>query len=75
MTTTTLKKNLIKRIEKLSKKKLEKIDIIMNSIEDGDEKATIELLEIPGLIQQLKKAEKSYGRGEFVRWKDIKKDV
>ena len=72
MTTTTLKKNLIKRIEKLSKKKLEKIDSIMNSIEEGDEKATNELLEIPDLIQQLEKAEKSYSRGEFVRWKDIK---
>jgi len=76
MTTTGLKNSLIRRIKKFPKKKLKKIEGFIASLEgEGDEEATKEIMAIPGILEELKKAEESFKKGKFVRWKDIRKDV
>lgn len=76
MTTLTLKRKIIKRIEKLPKKELEIIgDIIVSRCDPGDEEATKELLAIAGFEKRLKKAENEISEGKVHSFKKIRKHV
>ena len=65
MTTLTLRRKIIKRIDKLPRKELQLLDdIIASRTAPGDEDATKELLEIPGFEKRLKNAEKEIVDGK-----------
>jgi PHD/YefM family antitoxin component YafN of YafNO toxin-antitoxin module len=65
-----------RRIDCLSKKQLRSaVDSIAYFEELECREATEELMQIPGLFEESKKAEEEIGRGDVVSWEEISRDV
>lgn len=76
MTTTYLKNKINKNIKGLPKDKLLVIDDFVSYLsEKTDNAATRELLEIPGLLAEVREAKKEFKKGKGVLWHKIRKDV
>jgi predicted DNA-binding protein len=80
MATTTIripeeKKNILKAISSLEKKKMN--EIIVEMIDEYVErhKETLELIAIPGLYEKLMKSSEEFRKGEGVSLEDAKKEM
>jgi hypothetical protein len=75
MRASVLRKNLIKRVEKLHKKELEELWLFTSALSNGSNKATEELLAIPGLVKEVKQAKKQFQQGKGIDWRIVRSDI
>jgi len=76
MTTTSLKSSITKRIGKLPKEKLLVVDDFISYLADrNDNPATKELLNIPGLLSEVKAGKREFTSGKGTNWRKVRKDV
>lgn len=76
MTVKTLRTELRKDIERFGSKKLLAARRYFSLLKSRKyNEATLELLSIPGFIEDLKESEKSFKRGEGVEWRKISRNV
>ncbi len=71
-----IKKSLGEYIDKLSESNLEMVyEFISNLAEKEREEATVELLEIPDLLDDIELAKQDIEQGELTNWRDVRSDV
>lgn len=76
MTTTELREEAIHRIRELPASKLKvAADFLAYLEERAGDGATAELLKVPGLAQDVRKAKKQIRAGKGVNWRSVRKDV
>jgi hypothetical protein len=74
MDTKELKRRAKRRIDSLSPERAQTADDFLAYLEDReDNDATAELMRIPGLLDELRKAEQEVTRGETVVVEDLKR--
>jgi len=76
MTTTELREEAIHRIQQLPANKLKVAAEFLAFLEErAGDTATSELLKVPGLVQDVRKAKRLIARGKGVNWRTVRKDV
>ncbi len=76
MTTSELRRELKRRIDRLSEERLAVADDFLAYVEEREsDDATAELLRIPGLLDELKEAERVIAEGKTVSWREVRHDV
>ncbi|NOS85640.1 MAG: hypothetical protein HOP31_10910 [Ignavibacteria bacterium] len=76
MTTTSLKSSISKRIRNFPKEKLLVVDDFISYLADrNDNAATKELLNIPGLLSEVKAGKREFASGKGTNWRKVRKDV
>jgi hypothetical protein len=76
MSVSDLRQAAKQSIENLPAPKLRVATEFLAFLEYGaTDAATVELLKIPGLLKDLKKARRDYSAGKNVNWRKVRKDV
>lgn len=76
MTTAEIRHQIKEYIDCLSPERLKvAIDFLAYLVERESQEATEELLQIPGLINSLEKAEAEIPTGSYQNWRNIDRDV
>ena len=76
MTTTELREDAIHRIKELPASKLKVAAEFLAFLEErAGDAATSELLKVPGLLQDVRKAKTPIAAGKGVNWRTVRKDV
>lgn len=76
MTARELRRELKRRIDRLSEERLAVADDFLAYVEEREsDDATAELLRIPGLLDELKEAERDIAEGKTASWREVRHDV
>ena len=76
MTTAELRENAIQRIKELPANKLKVAAEFLAFLEErAGDTATSELLKVPDLVQDVRKAKTLIAKGKGVNWRTVRKDV
>ncbi len=76
MTARELRRELKRRIDRLSEERLAVADDFLAYVEEREsDEATAELVRIPGLVDELKEAEEDIAEGKTVSWREVRQDV
>ena len=76
MTDAELKREAMRRIDSLPTAKLRvAAEFLAYLQERASDEATEELLAIPGLLEDVREAQKGIGAGEGVDWRSVRGDV
>lgn len=76
MTTAELLELAKETLEQLPKKQLEVAAEFLKYLDQSaSDEATEELLKIPGLLEDVKEAEREFAEGKGISWREVRKDV
>ena len=76
MTVKELRRRLKDRVDSLDDEYVKVADHFISFLEDrANEEATRELLNIPGLLEELKESEKDITAGKLTDWRKVRNDV
>lgn len=76
MTIQNLRRQVKRRVEKLSPDRLRVADDFLAYLEERDSsEATSELLKIPGFLEEFEQARKDIRRGRITDWRKARPDV